>query len=53
MFARVLDGRVERLRTISDDCPVDASGLTVFSLTGVTPADSLRFLDTFTKMSGR
>ena len=52
VFARVLDGRVERLRTLSDDCPVDASGLTVFALTGVTPADSLRFLDTFTKMSG-
>ena len=51
VFARVIDGRVERLRTLSDDCPVDANGLTVYALTGVTPAESLRFLDSLTKMT--
>jgi len=52
IFARVVEGRVERVRTIGDDCPVDANGRTVYALTGVTPADSLRYLDTFTKMTG-
>jgi hypothetical protein len=52
IFARVVEGRVERLRTIGDDCPVDANGRTVYALTGVTPAESLRYLDTFTKMTG-
>jgi HEAT repeat protein len=52
VFVRLFDGRVERLRTLSDDCPVDANGRTVYSLTGVTPAESLRYLDTFLKMSG-
>ena len=52
VFARIVDGRVERLRTIADDCPVDANGRTVYALTGVTPADSLRYLDSLTKMTG-
>jgi len=46
VLLRVIDGRVERLRTISDDCPIDANGRTVEWLTGVTPAESLRYLST-------
>jgi hypothetical protein len=52
IFVRVVEGRVERLRTIADDCPVDANGRTVYALTGVTPAESLRYLDSLTKMTG-
>ena len=44
IFARVVDRRIERLRSVADDCPVDAGGRTVYVLDGVTPAESLRFL---------
>jgi len=40
---------VERMRTLGDDCPIDANGRTVYSLTGVTPAESLRYLETLTR----
>jgi hypothetical protein len=43
MLIRMVDGRVERVRTIGDDCPIDANGKTIEWLT-VTPAESLRFL---------
>lgn len=46
MFARVVDGRVERLRVASDDCPVDAGGRHVIELTGVSPDASVRYLET-------
>jgi len=49
VLVRVVDGRVERMRTLGDDCPIDANGRTVYSLTGVTPAESLRYLETFTR----
>jgi len=45
VLARVVEGRVERLRTLGDDCPIDANGRTVYWLAGVTPAESVRFLD--------
>jgi len=45
MLARVVDRKVERLRTAGDDCPMDAGGRTVYWLDGVTPAESLRFLN--------
>jgi HEAT repeat protein len=44
MLARVIDRKVERLRTVGDDCPMDAGGRTVYWLDGITPAESLRFL---------
>lgn len=44
ILARVVSGRVERLRTAGDDCPMDAGGRTVIWLEGVTPAESLRYL---------
>ena len=49
VLARVVDGRLERLRTIGDDCPVDAGGTTIRWLTGVSPAESVRFLDGLTR----
>lgn len=48
VLARVVDGRVERLRVASDDCPIDANGRTVVRLTAVTAAESLRYLSSFT-----
>jgi hypothetical protein len=46
MLARIVDKRIERLHTIGDDCPIDANGRTVFVLAGITPAESLRYLET-------
>ena len=50
VMVRVVDGRAERMRTLSDDCPIDANGRTVYALNGIPAAESLRFLDTFTRM---
>lgn len=46
MFARLIEGKVERLRVIGDDCPVDAGGRKVVRINGVAPDDSVRFLET-------
>jgi hypothetical protein len=46
VLARVVDRKVERLRIVGDDCPMDAGGRTVYLLDSVTPAESLRFLGT-------
>lgn len=46
MFVRLINGRVERLRALSDDCPVDAGGRPVTWLTGVTGDDSVAWLRT-------
>jgi HEAT repeat protein len=43
VLARLVGGRVERLRTVGDDCPMDAGGRTVYWLDNVTP-ESIRFL---------
>jgi hypothetical protein len=48
---RIVDGRVERLRTIGDDCPIDANGRTVVWLSGITPAESLRYLGALARPS--
>jgi len=48
IMARIVNSRVERMRTFSDDCPLDANGRTVYMLTGVSVADSLKFLETLT-----
>jgi hypothetical protein len=45
VLARIVSGRVERLRTVDDECPVDAGGQTLVWLTGVSPAESVRYLD--------
>ncbi len=44
---RVEQGQVVRIRTYSEECPLDAGGKAVHWLTGVTPADSLALLKTF------
>jgi HEAT repeat protein len=49
MLVRLLDGRIDRLRVVGDDCPLDAGGRTVFWLQGVAPADSLKYLETLLK----
>jgi hypothetical protein len=49
VLARVVDGRLERLRSIGDDCPVDAGGATIHWLTGVSAAESVRYLDGLTR----
>lgn len=49
---RVADRRVERIKIASSECPIDAGGLVVHWLTGVTPADSLDHLTTFTTGEG-
>lgn len=45
MLARIVNKRVERLRTFGDDCPLDANGRTVYWLDGIAPAESLKFLE--------
>jgi hypothetical protein len=44
---RLDGGRVERIRTFSEDCALDAGGLTMQWMTGVAPADSAVVLATF------
>lgn len=48
VFLRLIDGRVERMQRLADDCTVDAGGRTVHWLDGVTSAESLRVLDAYT-----
>jgi hypothetical protein len=47
VWLRVLDGQVERLRVVSDDCPVDAGGRQVIWLRSTPAADSARYLGAF------
>jgi hypothetical protein len=49
VLARIVAGRLERLRAVSGDCPIDAGGRAVFWLTGVTPDASARYLDELTR----
>jgi HEAT repeat protein len=45
---RVSNKQVERIKIASADCPIDAGGLTLHWLSGVTSSESLDFLMTFT-----
>lgn len=47
VWLRVLDAQVERLRVVSDDCPVDAGGRPVIWLRSVPAGDSARYLGAF------
>ena len=49
VLARVLEGKLERLRTVGDDCPMDAGGRTVYWLDAITPGESIRFLTTLVR----
>jgi hypothetical protein len=53
VLVRALDGRTERLRTLSDDCPIDAAGTRVVWLADITTSASLRFLETLTRVDDR
>jgi hypothetical protein len=50
ILARLKDREVERLRTLTDDCPIDAGGRTIYWFDGVTPAHSLAYLDGLTRL---
>lgn len=41
---RVEQGQVNRIRTFSEECPLDAGGRTLYWLTGVKPAESVAVL---------
>jgi hypothetical protein len=49
VLVRMFDGGIERVRTLADDCPIDAGGRTVHWLSAVTAAESLRFLESLTR----
>jgi len=44
---RIEGGQIDKIRTFSEDCPLDAGGLTLHWLTGVRPADSVSTLGSF------
>ncbi len=50
VLARVIDGRVDRIRQFSADCPIDAGGRSLYWLNGITPPESLKWLDSFIAM---
>ena len=47
VLSRVENKSVGRIRIFSEDCELDAGGLTVFWLTDVRPAESIEWLSTF------
>jgi hypothetical protein len=46
VLLRLVAGRVERLRTLDDECPIDAGGRTVQWLSGISASESVRYLAT-------
>lgn len=44
ILVRLADKQVERVRTYSDDCPLDAGGRKVYWIDGVAAADSVKYL---------
>jgi hypothetical protein len=49
---RIENQAVDRIRTFSADCELDAGGLTVHWLTGVSAAESVSFLTRFAREAG-
>jgi len=49
IFLRAEQRNVGKLRTFSEDCPLDAGGLPVYWLTDVRPAESVKLLANFAK----
>lgn len=45
VLVRVADGAVDRVRTVTASCPLDAGGLPFYTLTGVSPTQSLAWLE--------
>jgi hypothetical protein len=50
---RIEQGQVNRIRSFSDDCPLDAGGRTLHWLTGVRPADSVAVLSAYAAAPNR
>jgi hypothetical protein len=46
VFYRIEQGQVSRIRTFSEECPLDAGGRSIQWLTGVNPAESVSLLAT-------
>jgi HEAT repeat protein len=44
VLARIENGTLTRLRTVTPDCEIDATGATLVWLTGITPAESVAYL---------
>ena len=47
VLVRVEQGQVGKIRTATPDCEIDAGGLTLIRLAGVTPSESVAYLATF------
>lgn len=50
VMLRIVDKKVERIRTFSDDCPLDAGGRKVIWLDGVPAADSVKYLSSLVEL---
>ena len=51
LFFRIENRQVEKIRSFSMDCNVDAGGLTVYWLTGARPAQSVALLESLLPLS--
>ena len=49
---RIEDGEVERIRAYSENCELDAGGVPMYWLTGVSSTESIAFLKTFATSQG-
>lgn len=49
VFFRVSQKQVTKIRTFSDNCVIDAGGLTVYWLTDVQPPESITLLDSYVR----
>ncbi|MDQ3070482.1 MAG: HEAT repeat domain-containing protein [Acidobacteriota bacterium] len=47
VMARIVEGKVERVRTFGDDCPIDAGGRTIRLVEGVAPDASVTWLSDY------
>jgi hypothetical protein len=50
---RIEQGVVNRIRTFSEECPLDAGARTIYWLTGVKPAESVALLNTYATAPNR
>jgi hypothetical protein len=50
---RIEQGQVTRIRSFSEECPLDAGGRTVHWLTGVKPSESVAVLNTYATAADR
>jgi hypothetical protein len=53
VFYRIEQGQVSRIRTFSEECPLDAGGRTIDWLTGVNPGESVSLLATYVTAPAR